>query len=527
MSLSYSAITNRGKVTLPSVDIWGTNNNIIKDPPKSIHLRRIDKVGENMDIVKMIDNSDRHSEAIMRFSRGINPSVSVSYSNNTSGIQAKLPYSINKDGDFHPPVLAPQDLLPLSRLPRNSTFVITNPTMPDTSKQLNNARNVNTTRAVKHDIISAHVRPTLTYNLQKPIQEAYDVSYNIQPVLLKSCSTQKISSDRTVQNVIKPTKVIIDNNITAFAYSNKSTPNIFNNPINNGFLDTERFLQNPLNTSASSNQNNSNNNIDQRDTLFNLRNGLTRDDIRNSNVVSSKQGIGEKVSYIHEDLELMKNLPNYSSRSNNKGYEQENYIHDDIHLERNLPEYETRTNRTDISKTTFIHEDLELSRTLPEYNAFSNKSTKENYVSFLNDEIELERNLPVYESRSNRRGHENITYIHNDIELLRSIPQHQVKTNRTQSTDKYHQPEHIPILQRKSVLGQRDVNESRKGETNLSSTKYNLQEKINAGGFSNSGNIPSFERNFQVNENYETDRSKMNRLINKQFEGRYGPTVYS
>ena len=29
--LSYSAITNSGKVTLPSVDSWGTNMNIIKE----------------------------------------------------------------------------------------------------------------------------------------------------------------------------------------------------------------------------------------------------------------------------------------------------------------------------------------------------------------------------------------------------------------------------------------------------------------------------------------------------------------
>jgi hypothetical protein len=100
--LSYSSLVNKGKITLPSVDSWGTNNNIMKDPPKSIMTRRIDKVTDNNDLVKMIDNSDRSSEAVMRFSRGVNPSVSVSYSNhggsmqNFGNQQAFLPYRINQ-----------------------------------------------------------------------------------------------------------------------------------------------------------------------------------------------------------------------------------------------------------------------------------------------------------------------------------------------------------------------------------------------------------------------------------------------
>ena len=40
--LSYSGIINYGKATLPSVDSWGTNMNILKDPPKSITTRKID-----------------------------------------------------------------------------------------------------------------------------------------------------------------------------------------------------------------------------------------------------------------------------------------------------------------------------------------------------------------------------------------------------------------------------------------------------------------------------------------------------
>ena len=51
--LSYSGIVGYGKVTLPSVESWGTNMNILQDPPKSIVTRRIDRVGETSSITSM------------------------------------------------------------------------------------------------------------------------------------------------------------------------------------------------------------------------------------------------------------------------------------------------------------------------------------------------------------------------------------------------------------------------------------------------------------------------------------------
>ena len=126
MELSYSGLTNYGRVTLPSVESWGTNMNILRDPPKSVMTRRIDKVGETSSITQMIDDSgNRACEAIQVYARGVNPCVSVSYNNYGNnggggqsgsltglsnpiagtGRQAKLPYTIMKDGAFRPPVL--------------------------------------------------------------------------------------------------------------------------------------------------------------------------------------------------------------------------------------------------------------------------------------------------------------------------------------------------------------------------------------------------------------------------------------
>ena len=86
--LSYSGLVNYGATTLPSVESWGTNMNILRDPPKSIHTRRIDKVGETSSITEMIDASgDRAAEAILVYPRGVNPMVGVSYGNNGGGGQ--------------------------------------------------------------------------------------------------------------------------------------------------------------------------------------------------------------------------------------------------------------------------------------------------------------------------------------------------------------------------------------------------------------------------------------------------------
>ena len=148
MAFSYSGLTNYGKSSLPSVESWGTNNNILRDPPRSITTRRIDKVTENSFLTQELqESSDRIAEMIMAYPRGINPMVGVSYDNSNGGIgrgqallyrgqQAKLPYRVLDKGAFRPPILAPVDLLPLSRMPRNTTCI--NPTIfkPDFSKKI-------------------------------------------------------------------------------------------------------------------------------------------------------------------------------------------------------------------------------------------------------------------------------------------------------------------------------------------------------------------------------------------------------
>lgn len=137
--LSYDGLTTSRKATLPSVEMWGTNMNILKNPTAGIYTRRVDKVGDTQGILLAQDDAgDRIGEYINVYARGVNPMVSVSYDNysnngGTSSTHAsraqgvKLPY---RPEVFRPPVLRQENLMPLSRQPRNWFYALTNPELP-------------------------------------------------------------------------------------------------------------------------------------------------------------------------------------------------------------------------------------------------------------------------------------------------------------------------------------------------------------------------------------------------------------
>jgi hypothetical protein len=161
MVLSYSGIVNYGKVTLPSVNSWNTSMNIVRDPPKSIHTRKIDKVGETPAITSLIDESgDRFCEAINYYPRGQNPMVSVSYGEGQTSAttsnrgNAFLPYRVVRDGAFRPPVMRQEDLLPLSRMPRIWTNMSTQPYSPIFTMRIKNCGTVENTKEVKNDMLN-------------------------------------------------------------------------------------------------------------------------------------------------------------------------------------------------------------------------------------------------------------------------------------------------------------------------------------------------------------------------------------
>jgi hypothetical protein len=210
MSISYSGLTSYGRVTLPSVESWGTNMNILKDPPKGIMTRRRDKVGQTSSIVEDIDAAkDRACEAIRVYPRGINPAVSVMYSNNGTvggnnssctgqlmgSASASLPYKIMNGGAFRPPVLTQEQLLPLSRQPRTTTCAFTQPGFADWTKKIRVCGTAENTRQVKTTLLKSNVQSARTIKLVKPMTKPYEVKYCIKDNIAASTSCRSNKSN--------------------------------------------------------------------------------------------------------------------------------------------------------------------------------------------------------------------------------------------------------------------------------------------------------------------------------------------
>lgn len=174
MAFSYSGIVNYGKATLPSVESWSSNMNILKDPPKSVHTRKIDKVGQTSAITTMVDESnDRFCESINYYARGINPMVAVSYGQGqkSNGGEAYLPYRVARDGAFRPPIWKQEDLLPLSRMPRIWTNVSTQPYKPIFTKRIRDCGTSEDTREVKNDTLQIACATNKTVALYPNLNE--------------------------------------------------------------------------------------------------------------------------------------------------------------------------------------------------------------------------------------------------------------------------------------------------------------------------------------------------------------------
>jgi hypothetical protein len=195
MSISYSGLVNYGKATLPAVESWGANKNVVRDPPRAVMTRRVDRVGDTSDILATVaDSGDRYCEAINYYARDVNPFVSVSYGEaGNSGAVANggrlaggepfMPYRVVRDGAFRPPVWRQEDVLPLSRLPRNWTTCDARPFQVNYARRALNCGTAEETREVHDDLrrascetaktIAAYPQltapPLTTYMLKDPL----------------------------------------------------------------------------------------------------------------------------------------------------------------------------------------------------------------------------------------------------------------------------------------------------------------------------------------------------------------------
>lgn len=222
MSISYSAILGHGSgtVTFPSVESWGNSMNIMKDPPKSIHTRRKDKVGSTSVVVEDVDAAhDRAAEAIRVYARGTNPAVSVMYTNqggnarhmgkgssadatrNFGNGETMLPYRIMRDGAFRPPVLTQRELMPLSRQPREATEVQGRAGFADWTKSLAVRGEAKDYRQVKNVLINTETEGTKAIKKVRPMEAPYELKYAITDNLAAEAFTNLVDRRRRSDNV--------------------------------------------------------------------------------------------------------------------------------------------------------------------------------------------------------------------------------------------------------------------------------------------------------------------------------------
>ena len=345
--LSYSGLVNHGKITLPSVDSWSSNMNILRDPPKSRYTRRIDKVGETSSITEMIDESgNRACEAISVYARGVNPMVSVSYGNQgnnggqrSSGITnanqpaAKLPYSIMRDGAFRPPLLLQEDLLPLSRMPRVWTSAFSQPGFADFSRKMRTCGTAAETKEVRTDTLQACVRPTAVYQMETPIAEPFEVKYVIQPSIKTSATSGMRTMDITKQHAGTPTKEIENKPLHAHAHANYTDVR----HVDNNEFNPERYIQD-TNAHAVGSNISSNKHHTAIEDILDLSDLPVHGDIPTMHVDAAISG-PERNRYCHEDIELSRRMPEYQATTNiaNPNVHKRMSHQNRIELDRNIP----------------------------------------------------------------------------------------------------------------------------------------------------------------------------------------------
>ena len=400
--LSYSGLVNHGKVTLPSVEIWGKNTNIVREPPKSITTRRINKVGQTTSINETIEESgSRTSEAINVYARGVNPFVSVSYNNysnnggqsssiaNGPAKSAKLPHRIMREGAFTYPIFYQEDLLPLSRMPRKATSASSNVGISDFCEKIVKQGTAEETKEVKNNLLKVNVKPSAVYKIETPLTQPSEVKHAIQPSIKSSVSSGIRSMDIEHKHTGIPTKEIDPSPLHAMAQAQFTSVRHVDSNTFHGDRYLQEIVSQPVSSNISFNKFSS-----MDDNTFHgdpyLQNTLLHSITTNvSSIKHTPSGDTMDMKYlpIQEQLHVSVVAPASHSGSTK-------YIHDDIKLTRNIPEHNIRTNIVD----------------------------KNNYKSIdYDNELDLIRKLPVSSFATNVISAGNTDHGSRDVHLLEKI----------------------------------------------------------------------------------------------------------
>ncbi len=328
MSISYHGVVGfKSKATLPSVETWGTNMSILKDPPKSIQTRKIDRVGDTSNITQTIQESgDRVNEVIKVYARGVNPMVAVDYggvqgtmggqyyggqsNRGTARSMPFLPYRIADHGAIRLSQRDQRDLIPLSRQPRVWTSSFTSPGFADFSKTAM-CQNFNGARSVKPPEmgLKACIRPTATYHLETPIVEPFEIKYVIKNPLHVEGNSGKQTPARYNGELGEPVKEIVDDPLRPDIHTSM---NDIPRNIELSHFDTEKYTHELRTTDVQSRQSR-NIHTTNIDDIYDMTN-RTKDHM-NIDYTAPMKG-HEKYDYMNTDVDLSRVLPEYNAYTN-------------------------------------------------------------------------------------------------------------------------------------------------------------------------------------------------------------------
>lgn len=440
-------------ITLGAVEDWGTNTNILRDPPRSLFTRRIDKVGQNTDINTLIDDSaDRIVEGVQVFARGVNPMVSVSYNNQSNNAgsfskvanrgQAFLPYTIMEGGAFRPPVRNPRDLLPLSRLPRvwfSRDAPISKPDYSKTKQQPNDYRAV---RDAADMVRSYDIRPnqsasinvkSLEHFISDPKAAINEKHINVEG---HSGTRSRDISSYTRDNVDRNKGAMEEKLISAFAQSNKVQERSQN--LSDLSINEKRYIQNHLSHQEYTNPNRMTaQGLDQLsiDEKRYIQNVLQAPSTTNKTSNINAKTI-DQLNDANRRMTVKDNMIQYNKDSGIRTYTRDGDVARPVLDELNVPQH---------SKTTQI-------------------SDSRVYHRVAHDkDLEFERNRPMTSATAN------IT----KLEDLNSM--------------------------------------------NLSSREARLEPTLKKGGFHNVGYKPTNDRADLIAHRKETDKDRLRQSVNQQF----------
>jgi hypothetical protein len=484
MSIQYSKLEH---VTLPSVEGWGTNANILRDPPKSITTRRIDKVFQNTDITDLIDDSgDRICDGINVYARGVNPMVSISYDNNSNNagiagnptsfsnrVQSRLPYPAFEGDAFRPPIYTQRDLLPLSRLPRTWFGTTSTPGFVDFSKT---QQKPNDFRAIKDLLNVYNVQPNKTANIDKPLIENFKMLNTINDRHINidaSAGYQGTYLSGYTRDNVDVFKGVNEDSLNVYAQSNVGKDNVSSN-LEGLNIDQNRYIQNHLSHEAFTNTSSNNS-----------------QNLSNINMDTSK--------YVQDNLyykEAFSNISKTSSQNlSNVNMDTSKYLQ----------------NTTNIEAVSNVSSDISTKK-LDELYDNGRVSVKDNMIqysknagvspgyTFLNEiaQPKLEMRNPqvdnVKAQISDSRIHKRIQH-ENELQFERNTPLTNFQTNVTKLEDF--------------------------NSINMSSRNYHrLEPSLNKGSFSNIGIKPTMNRENLINVR-ESDKDKLRNRINETQFNRY------